>query len=71
MSIFNAKYPRKYIIADIAVKGNKAFDPAIVISVSGLAVGDEVTLPGGDNFAKAINKLWSQNMFTNINIWIT
>ena len=71
MSIFNAKYPKKYIIADIAVKGNKAFDPAIVISVSGLAVGDEVTLPGGDNFAKAINKLWSQNMFTNINIWIT
>lgn len=71
LSIFNAKYPKKYIIADIAVKGNKAFDPAIVISVSGLAVGDEVTLPGGDNFAKAINKLWSQNMFTNINIWIT
>lgn len=71
MSIFNAKYPKKYIIADIAVKGNKAFDPAIVISVSGLAVGDEVTLPGGDHFAKAINKLWSQNMFTNINIWIT
>ncbi len=71
MSIFNAKYPKKYIIADIAVKGNKAFDPAIVISVSGLAVGDEVTLPGGDNFAKAINKLWSQNVFTNINIWIT
>lgn len=71
LSIFNAKYPRKYIIADIAVKGNKAFDPAIVISVSGLAVGDEVTLPGGDNFSKAINKLWSQNMFTNINIWIT
>ncbi|MFN5813227.1 MAG: outer membrane protein assembly factor [Bacteroidota bacterium] len=71
MSIFNAKYPRKYIIADIAVKGNKAFDPAIVISVSGLAVGDEVTLPGGDNFAKAINKLWSQTMFTNITIWIT
>jgi outer membrane protein insertion porin family len=71
LSIYNAKYPKKYIIADIAVKGNKAFDPAIVISVSGLAVGDEVTLPGGDNFAKAINKLWSQNMFTNINIWIT
>jgi outer membrane protein insertion porin family len=34
-------------------------------------VGDEVTLPGGDNFAKAINKLWTQNMFTNINIYIT
>ena len=71
MAIYNAKYPRKYTIADIQVKGNKAFDAAIVISVSGLSVGDEVTIPGGDNFAKAINKLWAQNMFTNINIYIT
>lgn len=71
MSLYSAKYPRKYTIADIQVKGNKAFDPAIVISVSGLAVGDEVTIPGGDNFAKAITKLWTQNMFTNINIYIT
>jgi outer membrane protein insertion porin family len=71
LAIYSAKYPRKYTIADIQVKGNRAFDAAIVISVSGLAVGDEVTLPGGDNFAKAIQKLWTQNMFTNINIYIT
>ncbi|MFM1963622.1 MAG: hypothetical protein RLZZ172_2467 [Bacteroidota bacterium] len=71
MAIYNSKYPKKYTIADIQVKGNKAFDAAIVISVSGLSVGDEVTIPGGDNFAKAINKLWAQNMFTNINIYIT
>jgi outer membrane protein insertion porin family len=71
LAIYSAKYPRKYTIADIQVKGNRAFDAAIVVSVSGLAVGDEVTLPGGDNFAKAIQKLWTQNMFTNINIYIT
>ena len=71
MSLYSAKYPRKYTIADIQVKGNKAFDPAIVISVSGLSIGDEVSIPGGDNFAKAITKLWTQNMFTNINIYIT
>ncbi len=71
LGLFDAKNPRKYVIADIKVIGNKIFDPAIVISVSGLAVGDEVTIPGGDQFAKAIMKLWSQNMFTNINIYIT
>jgi hypothetical protein len=71
LAIFDAKTPRKYIIADIKVTGNKIFDPAIVISVSGMAVGDEVTIPGGDQFAKAISRLWSQNMFTNINIYIT
>ena len=71
LGIYNSKYPKKYIISDIKVTGNKAFDAAIVISVSGLAIGDEVTIPGGDQFAKAISKLWTQNMFTNINIWIT
>ena len=70
MAIYDAKYPRKYTIADIKVTGNVVFDPAIVISVSGLAVGDQVTIPGGDQFAKAISKLWTQNMFTNINIYI-
>jgi len=71
LAIYGAKIPRKYVIADIQVTGNLKFDAAIVISVSGLSVGDEVTIPGGDNFSKAINKLWSQNMFTNINIYIT
>lgn len=70
MAMYSAKYPRKYTIADIRVIGNKMFDPAIVISVSGMAVGDEVTIPGGDQFSKAISKLWNQNMFTNINIYI-
>jgi outer membrane protein insertion porin family len=71
LNIFNAKNPRKYLIQDIKVTGAKYFDPAIVVSVSGMAVGDEVTLPGGDLFAKAIQRLWGQNMFTNINIFIT
>jgi len=71
LSILNAKTPRKYVIQDIKVTGARLFDPAIVVSVSGLAVGDEVTLPGGDAFAKAINRLWTQNMFTNINVYIT
>jgi outer membrane protein insertion porin family len=71
MGILDAKIPKKYIIQDIKVTGARVFDPAIVISVSGLAVGEEITLPGGDQFAKAINRLWTQNMFTNINIFIT
>jgi outer membrane protein insertion porin family len=71
LNILNSKVPKKYVIQEIKVTGAKLFDPAIVISVSGLAVGDEVTLPGGDLFSKAINRLWTQNMFTNINVFIT
>jgi outer membrane protein insertion porin family len=41
------------------------------LSIRGLSVGDEVALPGGDNFSKAINKLWSQNYFSDVAIYIT
>ena len=34
-------------------------------------MGDEVTIPGGDNFSKAINKLWSQNYFSDVAIYLT
>jgi outer membrane protein insertion porin family len=71
LAIFDAKVPKKYTIAEIKVTGNVKFDAAIVTSVSGLSVGDEVTIPGGDQFSKAITKLWSQNMFTNINVYVT
>ena len=41
------------------------------LSIAGLNVGDEVSIPGGDNFSKAINKLWLQNYFSDVAIYIT
>ena len=34
-------------------------------------IGDEVVLPGGDLFSKAITKLWAQNYFSDVEIYIT
>ena len=59
LNIFNQNIPKKYKIAAIAITGNNYFDQNLLISIAGLNVGDEVSLPGGDNFSKAINKLWS------------
>ena len=70
-NIFNAKSPKPYIISSITVKGTKAFDPNLIISISGLAVGDKVMIPGGDNFSKAINNLWRQNLVSNVQIFFT
>ena len=71
LNIFNQKTPQKYKLAGITVTGNKYFDQALLISVSGLNVGDEITLPGADNFSKAITKLWAQNYFSDVTIYIT
>ena len=70
-NIFNAKAPKEYIISDIKVTGSTSFDPNLIISISGLAVGDKVVLPGGDNFARAINNLWKQNLVSNVEIFLT
>ena len=40
--IYNSKVPKKYTIAAINVIGTKTFDRNLIISISGLAVGDEV-----------------------------
>ncbi len=71
VNIFNQKVPKKYKIVEVKVLGNRFFDESLLISIAGLNVGDEVTIPGGDNFAKSITKLWGQNYFSNIEIFIT
>ena len=70
-NIFNAKAPKDYIISDIKVTGSKSFDPNLIISISGLAIGDKVNIPGGDNFSRAITNLWKQNLVSNVEIYLT
>ena len=69
--IFNSKIAKEYIISEIKVTGNQSFDQNLIISISGLSVGDKVMLPGADNFSKAITNLWKQNLISNIDIYFT
>ena len=66
-----AKSPREYTIAGITVTGSKAFDQNLIVSISGLAVGDKVIIPGTDVFGKAIAKLWKQSLVSTVEINIT
>ncbi len=70
-SIFKEKVPKEYTIAGITVSGTQAFDQNLIISISGLAIGDKVLIPGTDIFGKAINKLWRQSLISDIEISIT
>src|SRR5580704_12832484 len=63
--------PREYTIAGIKITGTKYLDESLLTSISGLTVGDKVTIPGGDNFSKAILNLWKQNLFADIAIYFT
>jgi outer membrane protein insertion porin family len=63
--------PQQYEIADIVVSGTEYLDKSLLISLSGLNVGDKVVYPGGDQFAKAIQALWGQRLFANVAIYVT
>jgi outer membrane protein insertion porin family len=63
--------PREYTIASIRIAGTKYLDEQLLVSISGLTVGDKVMIPGGDNFSKAITNLWKQNLFSNVRILYT
>jgi outer membrane protein insertion porin family len=70
MNIFDQKVPKKYKIGSVKVTGS-SYDQNVIIAIGGLNAGDEITIPGGDNFAKAINKLYAQNYFSDIQLYIT
>lgn len=57
--------PKKYCIKEINVSGVKFLEPTVLISVSGLAVGDTITVPG-DDISKPIRKLWDQGLFSDV-----
>ncbi|MBC9910630.1 BamA/OMP85 family outer membrane protein [Chitinophaga varians] len=63
--------PQQYEIADITVAGTQYLDKALLLSLSGLSVGDKVVYPGGDQFTKAIQSLWSQRLFADVTIYVT
>ena len=71
LNIFNQKTPKRYKISAVKVVGNRFFDENLLISIANVNLGDDVSIPGGDNFSKAINKLWAQKYFSNVEIFIT
>lgn len=60
----------KYTVGEITVTGNTSFSSQTVITYSGLRKGDEVSIPG-DKISDAIKKLWSSNLFSSINVYVS
>ena len=71
LDITSAKVPREYTIRSITVTGITTLDSAIVQSISGMQAGDKIMLPGGEAFSRAINNLWKQRLFANVQIFLT
>lgn len=65
--LFDYSKGGEYEIQDIVVEGAKHLDGRILVTLSGLSVGDKVKIPG-DDIPRAIKTLWRQKLFTNVSI---
>lgn len=64
-----AEEPRKYQLGGITVSGARYLDPNTLIGLSGLRIGDAITVPGED-VGKAIRKIWAQGILADISVGI-
>ncbi|TMM58170.1 outer membrane protein assembly factor BamA [Maribacter algarum] len=61
---------KKYILGGLEVTGLQSYNEQTVKTYTGLRVGQPITVPG-DQISAVINKLWSLELFTNIDFFIT
>lgn len=59
--------PKKYEIGGITISGTKYLNTNTILSISGLKIGDTINVPGA-KISNAISNLWSQKLFSDINI---
>ena len=58
---------QKYEIGGINVEGVKNYEDYVLIGLSGLTVGERVSLPG-DEITEAIKRYWKHGLFSNVSI---
>ncbi len=59
--------PRDYTIADITVTGVKYLQTSYLVNISGLAVGQEVSIPG-ERITQAIENFWNLGLFSDVKV---
>ena len=61
--------PQEYEIGGIRVEGTEFLDKKVLVSLSGMRVGDIITIPGQE-ISSAVKNLWEQRLFTDVSIEI-
>jgi len=66
----NYSSPKKYRIAEIKAVGLSTLDETAIISLAGLRVDDQISVPG-DAISGALKKLWAQGIIGDVKILVT
>ena len=60
--------PKKYEIGGIKVEGVKNYEDYVLIGLSGLSVGQVITVPG-DDITSAVKRYWRHGLFSDVKIF--
>ena len=61
--------PKRYEIAGITVSGVDNYEDYVLIGLSGLSVGQVITVPG-EEITNAVKRYWKHGLFSNVSITI-
>lgn len=70
LSVLDYEQPEEYVIAGIQVSGIEYIQKEVLISLSGLKVGNTISIPG-DDVTDVLKKFWSQGLFSDAKITAT
>jgi len=70
VTYMNHATPRTFEIAGITVMGATSLDPRSIMLLSGLEIGQLISIPG-ERISSAIDRLWKHGIFGNIEIYAT
>ncbi|MDR0755036.1 MAG: outer membrane protein assembly factor BamA [Prevotellaceae bacterium] len=62
--------PKQYVIQELTVSGLQFLDPSQILSISGFAVGDTITVPSED-LSFLVKKLWLNRYFSKVELRYT
>lgn len=62
---------QEFTIGGITVSGTRFLDKDLMITVTGLSVGDKIKMPTDEKISRAIRNLWKQELFSDISISAT
>ncbi len=66
--LMNYKEPKKFKVAAMDIVGTQFLDKSIIRSLTGIKVGESITVPG-DDITKCIKNLWKQGLFGDIKVY--
>ena len=62
--------PKEYELGGITFVGAENYDTRMILLIAGLQVGDVIRVPG-DKLATAVDRLWKQGLFEDVQIYVT